>query len=32
VARHFRDSRLIRIGAGTDEVMKEIISKTALGL
>lgn len=32
VARHFRDSRLIRIGGGTDEVMKEIIGKTALGL
>ena len=32
IARHFRDSRLIRIGGGTDEVMKEIISKTALGL
>ena len=32
VSRYFRDSRLIRIGAGTDEVMKEIIAKTALGL
>ena len=32
VSRHYRDSRLIRIGAGTDEVMKEIIAKTALGL
>jgi alkylation response protein AidB-like acyl-CoA dehydrogenase len=32
VSRHFRDSRLIRIGAGTDEIMKEIIAKTALGL
>ena len=32
IARYFRDSRLIRIGAGTDEVMKEIIAKTALGL
>ena len=32
ISRHFRDSRLIRIGGGTDEVMKEIIAKTALGL
>ena len=32
VSRYFRDSRLIRIGGGTDEVMKEIIAKTALGL
>lgn len=32
VSRHFRDSRLIRIGGGADEVMKEIISKVALGL
>jgi len=32
ISRYFRDSRLIRIGAGTDEVMKEIIAKTALGL
>ena len=32
VSRHFRDSRLIRIGGGADEVMKEIIAKTALGL
>ena len=32
VSRYFRDSRLIRIGAGTDEVMKEIIAKNALGL
>ena len=31
ISRYFRDSRLIRIGAGTDEVMKEIIAKTALG-
>ena len=29
VARHFRDSRLITIGGGTSEVMKEIISKWA---
>jgi citronellyl-CoA dehydrogenase len=32
ISRYFRDSRLIRIGAGTDEVMKEIIAKTALKL
>jgi alkylation response protein AidB-like acyl-CoA dehydrogenase len=32
ISRHYRDSRLIRIGAGTDEIMKEIIAKTALGL
>ncbi|PZR80148.1 MAG: acyl-CoA dehydrogenase, partial [Candidatus Aeolococcus gillhamiae] len=32
ISRYFRDSRLIRIGAGTDEVMKEIIAKTALDL
>ena len=32
VSRHFRDSRLIRIGGGTDEIMKEIIAKFALGL
>ncbi len=32
ISRYFRDSRLIRIGAGTDEVMKEIIARTALGL
>jgi alkylation response protein AidB-like acyl-CoA dehydrogenase len=32
VSRHFRDSRLIRIGGGTDEIMKEIIGKFALGL
>ncbi len=32
ISRYFRDSRLIRIGAGTDEVMKEIIAKTALSL
>ena len=29
VERAWRDSRLIRIGGGTDEVMREIISKTA---
>lgn len=27
VQRHWRDSRLLRIGAGTDEIMREIISK-----
>jgi alkylation response protein AidB-like acyl-CoA dehydrogenase len=32
ISRYYRDSRLIRIGAGTDEIMKEIIAKTALGL
>ena len=32
ISRYFRDSRLIRIGAGTDEVMKEIIAKTSLDL
>ena len=32
ISRYFRDARLIRIGAGTDEVMKEIIAKTSLGL
>jgi alkylation response protein AidB-like acyl-CoA dehydrogenase len=32
ISRYFRDSRLLRIGAGTDEVMKEIIAKTSLGL
>jgi alkylation response protein AidB-like acyl-CoA dehydrogenase len=32
ISRYFRDSRLIRIGAGTDEMMKEIIAKTALKL
>jgi alkylation response protein AidB-like acyl-CoA dehydrogenase len=26
VSRHFRDSRLIRIGGGTDEVMREILA------
>jgi alkylation response protein AidB-like acyl-CoA dehydrogenase len=28
VERAWRDSRLARIGAGTDEIMKEIIAKT----
>ena len=32
ISRHWRDSRLLRIGGGTDEIMKEIIAKTALGL
>jgi len=31
VQRAWRDTRLIRIGAGTDEIMKEVIGK-ALGL
>lgn len=31
ISRYYRDSRLFRIGGGTDEVMKEIIAKTALG-
>jgi alkylation response protein AidB-like acyl-CoA dehydrogenase len=29
VERAWRDSRLIRIGGGTDEIMREVISKTA---
>lgn len=32
VSRYFRDSRLIRIAGGTDEVMKEVIAKSALDL
>jgi alkylation response protein AidB-like acyl-CoA dehydrogenase len=28
VERAWRDSRLARIGAGTDEVMKEVIAKS----
>ena len=28
VERAWRDARLARIGAGTDEIMKEIIAKT----
>jgi alkylation response protein AidB-like acyl-CoA dehydrogenase len=28
VERAWRDTRLLRIGAGTDEVMREVISKT----
>jgi alkylation response protein AidB-like acyl-CoA dehydrogenase len=31
VQRAWRDTRLIRIGAGTDEIMKEVIGKS-LGL
>jgi alkylation response protein AidB-like acyl-CoA dehydrogenase len=27
IQRHWRDSRLLRIGAGTDEIMREIIAK-----
>jgi alkylation response protein AidB-like acyl-CoA dehydrogenase len=30
-ARYFRDARVFRIAAGTDEIMKEIIAKTAFG-
>ena len=32
ISRYFRDTRLIRIGGGTDEIMKEIIAKQALKL
>ena len=32
ISRYFRDSRLMRIGGGTDEVMKEIIARAALKL
>ena len=28
VERAWRDARLSRIGAGTDEIMKEIVAKT----
>jgi len=28
IERAWRDSRVLRIGGGTDEVMREIISKT----
>jgi acyl-CoA dehydrogenase len=31
VERHYRDSRILRIGGGTDEIMNEIIAKR-LGL
>jgi acyl-CoA dehydrogenase len=27
VERHYRDSRILRIGGGTDEIMNEIIAK-----
>jgi alkylation response protein AidB-like acyl-CoA dehydrogenase len=27
IARHFRDTRLLTIGGGTSEIMKEIITK-----
>ena len=27
VERHYRDSRILRIGGGTDEIMNEVISK-----
>ena len=32
VARYFRDARLIRIAGGTDEVMRDVIARSALGL
>ena len=28
IERAWRDARLLRIGAGTDEVMREVIAKT----
>ena len=31
VERHYRDSRILRIGGGTDEIMDEVVSKR-LGL
>jgi len=31
VERHYRDSRILRIGGGTDEIMNEVIAKR-LGL
>ena len=31
VERHYRDSRILRIGGGTDEIMNEVVAK-ALGL
>ena len=27
VERHYRDSRILRIGGGTDEIMNEVIAK-----
>ena len=30
VERHYRDSRILRIGGGTDEIMNEVISKLLL--
>ena len=31
VERHYRDSRILRIGGGTDEIMNEVVAKR-LGL
>jgi citronellyl-CoA dehydrogenase len=31
ISRYFRDGRLLSIGGGTDEIMREIIAKMALG-
>jgi acyl-CoA dehydrogenase len=32
IARHWRDSRIIRISGGTNEIMKEIIGRRVLGV
>jgi alkylation response protein AidB-like acyl-CoA dehydrogenase len=32
IARHWRDSRLFRIGGGSNEIMKEIIGRRVLGV
>jgi acyl-CoA dehydrogenase len=32
IARHWRDSRVMRIGGGTTEIMKEIIGRRMLGV
>jgi acyl-CoA dehydrogenase len=31
ISRAFRDARLQRIGAGTDEIMNEVIAKRLIG-